>query len=101
MLRGGRRLNLSAPNIASKNICRYQAIIRIPIAWMSPDGYSSLVSGIEHQNSGIARSLQIFLANGSGISVWRGTAERRFFKELPHHEWRLPSRTSTQPFWQR
>lgn len=36
--------------------------------------------------SEMPRSRQIFLANGSGISVWRGTAERRLLAGLPYHE---------------
>jgi len=51
-----------------------------------------------HQGLGTSRSLQIFRARRSLISVWRGTAERRFLAAWPHHEWLPPSRISSQPW---
>lgn len=49
---------------------------------------------------GIPRSLQIFLAKKSSISVCLGTAERLLSVGLRHHECRDPSRTNSQP-WER
>jgi hypothetical protein len=44
------------------------------------------VEGRTRQGSGMPRSRRIFLARKRLISVWRGTAERRFVAGLPHHE---------------
>jgi hypothetical protein len=46
---------------------------------------------------GTSRSLQIFRARYSSISVCRGMAERRFFTGLVHQECLPPSRRSEQP----
>jgi hypothetical protein len=46
---------------------------------------------------GTPRSLQIFLASSSGISLCRGTADRLFCSGLCHHECRPPSRRSSHP----
>ena len=45
----------------------------------------------------IPRSLHIFLARVSLISVCRGTEERLFWLEFPHHECRAPSLMNSQP----
>jgi len=46
---------------------------------------------------GIPKSLQIFRASRSRISVCRGTEDRLFCVGFNHHEWQPPSRTKTQP----
>ncbi len=46
---------------------------------------------------GIPRSLQIFFARMSTISVWRGIADRVFRAGLCHQECRAPSRSCTHP----
>jgi hypothetical protein len=45
----------------------------------------------------IPRSLHIFLARSSSISVCRGTDERLFWLGFPHQECRDPSLTNSQP----
>lgn len=49
---------------------------------------------------GTPRSLHIFLARRSSISVCLGTADRLFSAGFCHHEWREPSRRNSQP-WER
>ena len=56
---------------------------------------------INHFTDGIPRSLQILRARLSSISLWRGTAERRFCAELSHQECRPPSRRSSHPLVRR
>src|SRR4030042_5971846 len=45
----------------------------------------------------IPRSLHIFVARLSLISVCRGTEERLFWLGFPHHECRAPSLMNSQP----
>lgn len=51
----------------------------------------------DHFTRGMPRSLHIFRARSSSISLCLGTAERLFSLGLCHQEWRLPSRNSSQP----
>jgi hypothetical protein len=50
-----------------------------------------------HATGGMPKSLQIFFARLSTISVCRGTADRRFRAGLCHHECLLPSRRNRHP----
>ncbi len=52
----------------------------------------------DHPICGIRRSLQIFRARSSSISVWRGTAECVCWLGLCHHECLRPSRSKAHPF---
>ena len=63
------------------------------------DGFSNRGVGYweRYLTGGIPRSLQIFLARMSIISVWRGTADRLFNVGLCHQECRAPSRSCTHP----
>ena len=47
---------------------------------------------------GIRRSLQIFRARSSSISVWQGTDECVFSLGLCYHECLRPSRSNAHPF---
>ena len=51
--------------------------------------------------NGMPRSLYIFRASWSWISLCRGTEECRFWRGLLHHEWLPPSRTNAQPWARR
>lgn len=57
-----------------------------------------VVRGVVAYIDGMPRSRQIFRANKSGTSVWRGTWLACPLAGLRQIEWLPPSRTNTQPW---
>jgi RNA-directed DNA polymerase len=72
------------------------AIFRCECAVGSPPPGAAVQPHV-YFTGGIPKSLQIFFASSSLTSVCRGTADLLFNAGLCHHEWRLPSLSSSQP----